>query len=519
MPPLPHQRIAAIDVGSNAIRYVVAEISDAGVYAEVEGERIAVRLGADVFTKERVLRPETMEAGVAALVRIRRRLDDLGVAHYRAVATSAVRESGNGGEFVDRVRRESGIHLETISGSEEARLVWVAVANRIDFGTDRWLMMDLGGGSVEVSVADGTGILWSESHTLGSVRLLQALRENGEPESGADYRELLERYVHVLKFPDAVRTWGPVAAVATGGNIEALADLAGAGRDARGVSRIGLGVLRELIERLASLGVEERVAQLGLREDRADVILPAAVVYERVAELAGVDEILVPRVGVKEGLVLDLDERLTDEATRSSHRERTIRSAALALGRRFQFDEVHGEQVARLSLALFDDLEPLHALGPRERDLLMVAALLHDVGQYISYRRHHKHSQYVIANSELPELSPADVSFVALLARYHRRSEPKLGHPEFAALSTADREAMRRLAAMLRVADALDREHVERVASLGCRVDRDAVALEVETRGTLTLEEWALRSKGALFEAVFGRPVRVDAVRTVEAIA
>lgn len=512
MPLIPHQRIAAIDVGSNAIRYAVAEISDAGVYGEVEGERIAVRLGADVFTRERVLRAETIEAGVAALVQIRRRLDDLGVAHYRAVATSAVRESANGGEFVERVRRESGIHLETISGSEEARLVWVAVANRVGFGSDRWLMMDLGGGSVEVSVADGSGILWSESHTLGSVRLLQAFRENGEPQSGSDYRELLERYVHVLKFPDALRTWGPVAAVATGGNIEALADLAGAERDERGVSRLRLSALQAAIERLAALSVEERVARLGLREDRADVILPAAVVYERVAELAGVDEILVPRVGVKEGLVLDLDEQLTDEAAHSSHRDRTIRSAALALGRRFQFDEVHGEQVARLSLALFDGLVDLHGLGTRERDLLMVAALLHDIGQYISYRRHHKHSQYVIANSELPELSPADVSFVALLARYHRRSEPKLGHPEFAALAPPDRDAMRALAAILRVADALDREHVERVASLQCRVERDAVVLEVETRGTLTLEEWALRRKGSLFEAVFRRPVRVDAV-------
>lgn len=504
-------RVAAIDVGSNAIRYVVTEVPASGAHTEIESQRMAVRLGTDVFTRSRTFRPETMEAAVAALLRIRRRLDDLGISHYRAVATSAVREARNGGELVDRIRRESGIHLETISGSEEARLVWIAVTDRVDFGDDRWLMMDLGGGSLEISVADRSGILWSESHTLGSVRLLQTFQEEGRSPSGAAYQELLERYTHVLKVPRAVSEWKPTGAIATGGNIEALADLAGASKDERGVSRLAREALHGLISKLGALTTEERISELGLREDRADVILPASVVYERVAKLAGAEEIVVPRIGVKEGLVLDLVDELTNEAAHSGRREHVIRSAAIALGRRMQFDEAHGEQVARLALDLFDQLRELHGLGPRERNVLMASALLHDIGQFVSYRRHHKHSMYLISNADLPGISPEDVQLVAVLARYHRRSPPKTGHAEFRALGTKDRDAIRKLAALLRVADALDREHVNRVASLTSRLEDDALVLELETRGSLTLEEWAIRSKGELFASVFGRPVTVQA--------
>lgn len=506
-------RVAAIDVGSNAIRYVIAEVSDSGTYGEVESERLAVRLGKDVFTRDRQLTQETMDAGVAALTRIRRRIDDLGIAHYRAVATSAVRESRNGGAFVEQVRRESGIHLETISGSEESRLVWIAVKSRIELGDQRWFTMDLGGGSVEVSVVDSEGILWSESHTLGSVRLLQALEENVAPDSGGDYQELLERYAHVFKVSRAAEEWTPAGVIATGGNIDSLADLCRAPRDPKGVARLAMTDLQDAIERLAALSYEERVHELGLREDRADVILPAAVVYERVAELARAEEILVPGVGVKEGLVLDLVDELRNEPAHADRREQEIRAAAVTLGRRFQFDEAHGHQVARLSLALFDQLSELHGLGAKERNLLMAGAFLHDIGQFVSYGRHHKHSMYLIENSELPGLSPRDIQIVALLARYHRRAHPRPGHLGYDELAEPEREVVRKLAALLRVADALDREHVSRVVSLTARVDevQGEVVLDLETQGRLVLEEWALRKKGKLFDSVYGKRIRVDA--------
>lgn len=503
-------RAAAIDIGSNAIRYVVAEISEGGRYTEVESERLAVRLGKDVFSRARALSGETLDRGIEALTRIRRRLDDLGIGHYRAVATSAVRESRNGGEFVERARRESGIHVETISGSEEARLVWLAVGSRLSFGEEPWLLMDLGGGSLEVSVVNADGILWSASHNLGSVRLLNAFEDEVDRVTGADYRELLERYVHVLEIPSAVMDWHPVGTVATGGNIDALAMLADDLGERKGLPTLSLDELRKQLTRLADLSFQERIDHLGLRDDRADVILPAAVIYERVADLAGSSEILVPGVGVKEGLVLDLVDDLADPRRHEGTREREVVTAAVALGRRCRFDEAHGRHVAELALSLFDQLQELHGLGPRERHLLLAAALLHDIGQFVSYRGHHKHSRYILEHSELPGISPDHLRIVALLARYHRRAEPRPGHPDFDPLHEEERRVVRRLAPLLRVADALDREHVARVSRLRPRVDEDRVILELECRGRPALEEWALRTKGRLFERVYGRSLQLQ---------
>jgi len=502
-------RVAAIDVGSNAIRYSVAEFSGPDQFTGIEAERIAVRLGRDVFTRERRLTPETLDAGTAALAQIRRRIDDLGIPHYRAVATSAVRESRNGGEFVERIRKETGIHLETISGSEEAHLVWRSIRNRVALGDSRWLLVDLGGGSVEVSIVDRNEILWSESHTLGSVRLLQSFREEGVKE-GDDLRGLLERYVQVLKVPRAVTRWQPAGIIATGGNIEALASLAGAPKDDEGVQFLAMDELRSVLDRLVSMSEAERVKKLGLRVDRADVIVPAAVVYERIAELSGAQEIVVPGVGVREGVLLDLVEDLTDHGAHASRQERELYAAAVGLGRRLRFDEAHGLQVARLSLALFDQLEELHGLGPRDRAILTAGALLHDIGQFISYRRHHKHSWYVISNADLTGLSMREVQMAALVARYHRRAEPDPLHPGYGELAEEDREAVSKLAALLRVADALDREHIARVTALRARLTNGSLVLDLETRGSLALEEWALLKKGRMFENVFGLKVRLE---------
>lgn len=502
-------RLAAIDVGSNAIRYTVGEFADPDHWTEVAGERIAVRLGRDVFTRERRLSDETLEAGTRALVQIRRRLDDLGVQHYRAVATSAVRESRNGSEFVDRVRGESGIHLETISGSEEARLVWLAVCQRIKLGERRWVLMDLGGGSVEVSIMDQDGIRWSESHSLGSVRLLQTFRDDAV-EGDEDLLELLARYVQVLRVPRLATIPEPRGVIATGGNIEALARLCGASSDANGVRSLPLADLSEVLGRLADFNESERVDRFGLRTDRADVIVPAGVVYEHVAKLAEADEIVVPGVGVREGVLLDLRDERLDRVGHTDRQTRGTLAAAVALGRRCRFDESHGRHVAKLSLSMFDQLTDLHGLGRSGRRILQTGALLHDIGQFISYRRHHKHSCYIISNADLPGLSSGELAMAALVARYHRRANPQPKHPGYGELPKADRDLVRKLAAILRVCDALDREHLSRVRKLEVRRTPEGFDLHARVRGASGLESWALRKKGHLFRDVFGGPVRFD---------
>ncbi len=263
-------RVSAVDIGSNAIRFTAAEFLDSSHHIDLEYHRVPVRLGQSAFLTGR-LTDRNMDAAVEAMASFRRHLDTLGVKEYRAVATSAVRESRNGGEFVERVRRESGIRIETITGSEEARLVWLAVRDRFP-PEGRWMLVDLGGGSLEVSVVSQEGIEWTESHTMGTVRLLEDLGST-DP-SPFEMNRLLEEYAGTLRLP-RLGEEGLRGLIATGGNIEALADLAGAEPDGSGVSRLSLAGLGSTTERLGSMTNEERIEAEGLREDRADVIVPA----------------------------------------------------------------------------------------------------------------------------------------------------------------------------------------------------------------------------------------------------
>lgn len=502
-------RVAAIDMGSNAIRFVVAEFVAPSRWVELEAQRVPVRLGHEVFLTGQLAESQ-MTATIEAMASFRRAIDTLGVPRYRAVATSAVRESRNGGELVERIRRECGIRLETITGTEEARLVWLAIRARMDLGETRWLAADLGGGSLEVSDVSADGIHWSESHTMGTVRILEDLGSDGGDVERT--RALIEEYVGTLRLPDDIARERRSGLIATGGNIEALARLAGIRPDARGVSRLKLSKLSKTVEALGHLSVAERMERHGLREDRADVIHPAGLLYERVARLAGVDAIHVPHVGVKEGVLLDVADDVAGPGVHASRREQQAFLGAVALGRRFEFDEAHARHVTRLALSLFDQLQGVHGLSEADRRLLLVAAVLHDIGQFIAYRRHHKHSLYLIYNSDVPNVTSGELALVALVARYHRRAEPKPEHFVFRDLNPGDQDRVRRLAALLRLADALDREHLQRVFAVQAHCSDDELVLEVEGQGDLLLEQWALQKKSRMFTSVFGRSVRFTAL-------
>lgn len=299
--------LAVLDVGSNAIRYAAAEVTGPGEFRILESERLAVRLGTDAFTAG-ALSDRTVDTAVGALRLLRLRMDGLGIAHYRAVATSAARESGNADALVQRVWREAGLRLEVISGEEEARLGWRAMRSRLPDPDAPWLIADLGGGSLEVSRVQGDQVHWSRSEPLGAVRLL------ADPALQGAAPDAVRQRMRSLRDEIQRRLQGETAVsglAATGGNLEALANLAGL---ARGDSArvLTLDALREVMERLAGLTVEQRVEQLGLTADRADVILPGAVIYEQVAEAAGVDRLHVPDAGVKEGVLLELSDRMRD---------------------------------------------------------------------------------------------------------------------------------------------------------------------------------------------------------------
>ncbi len=499
-------RVAALDVGSNAIRFSVNEFRTPTEAETLRSERIPVRLGHDVFISGRLTEP-AMDAALAAIGAFAAAVKEMKVASWRAVATSAVRESANGGEFAGRVEAETGIRLETIAGVDEARLVHVAVRNRLRLGADRWLMADLGGGSVEVSLVDGSGVLWSESHTIGSVRLLEELAQAGE-EPGR-FADLLAEYVAALRLPLAGAQRSLAGFIATGGNIEALARLADPTADGSAPARLPRERLDELVKSLSRMSFRDRIDRLGLREDRADVILPAALVYQRLCHLSGCAEIVVPFVGLREGVMLNLVEDALAVGAGRARREQETLAAAIALGRHYMFDEAHSVHVARLALSLFDQLEAVHQLGETERRILLAAAALHDIGQFVSYKRHHKHSYYLIANSELPGLSEREMLLVANVARYHRKGEPHPSHEGYVDLDEDERELVGKLGSVLRLADALDREHQQLVREVEARVEGRELVLRLQSTGALLLEHWALKKKTEFFTGVYGLKVRV----------
>lgn len=504
--------LGAIDIGSNGIRLAVGSLDAQGRLHPVEDFREPVRLGEDVFTRGFVTRP-TLDRALRALTHFKNLLRHHHVERVRAVATSALREAKNRDAVVRAIRSQTGLDVRPISGEEEARLVRLAVESRVDLSRGSSLLVDVGGGSVEVTLLRRGRTEATESFNMGAVRLLKMLEADQSGEERFNRR--VEEYAEAARRRVAEHFGGraPSLCVGTGGNLDELGslrrDILG-GRDDRSFSREDLAKILGILKRTP---YEDRVKRIGMRPDRADVILPAAVVVEKLIRAAGVRRVQTPHVGLKEGLLLEMASQRAAEPP-VLHRKEAVESA-LRLGRKYAFDEAHARQVTDLALSLFDQTRRLHRLGDGDRLLLEVSGLLHDIGQFISLSSHHKHSYYLIRSSRLAGLDEDAVSVVAHVARYHRKSPPKMKHETYRSLSPLQRSRVTRLAAILRVADALDYEHRGAVRSLKVARKGRALSLRLRGKGELLLEHWALMRKGSLFEKTFkvhlASPVRGQA--------
>jgi exopolyphosphatase/guanosine-5'-triphosphate,3'-diphosphate pyrophosphatase len=507
------QRIGIVDMGSNAIRFLVAEAT-AGTIAVLESHRLAVRLGHDVFHTGQI--PEaTLAEVVDAFRRFRATCDRHGAQRVRAIATSAMRDARNRDLLLDRVRDAAGIEIEVISGTQEAYLLKLGVETKVDLRKGHSLLVDVGGGSVEVVHVEDGQVVSADSYRLGALRMLQALRERDAGDGGEqeDFVELLLRHLRSLdhRIADRFETRRVDRYVAVGGNVESLADLAALktpARKADGVEAHALADLHAEVLELARQPVADRIEKRGLKPDRADTIVPAGIVYTHLGELAGVDRVLVPRVGIKDGLLAECLQGHVDAFAAEDHVD-VVLSSCRAMGRRFHFEAGHAETVCTLARQLFDQTRELHGLGGRARVLLEAAALLHDVGVAVNNDGHHKHSQYLIAASELVGLSDEERHIVGMLARYHRKAPPQREHEDFMQLRRKDRTLVERLTALLRLADALDRQHAAVVRGVSVKIREGSVELRPMLGGgdrtRLTLEARAVEEKGEWFAQLFGR--------------
>jgi exopolyphosphatase/guanosine-5'-triphosphate,3'-diphosphate pyrophosphatase len=500
-------KLAAIDVGSNAMRLAIGSSDDTGRMRLVHTDREAVRLGGDVFSKGEISNARLVEA-MEAFLKFRKLINEYKTKSVRAVGTSALREARNRDYCIGQIAKTTEIPIEVISPEEEARLVFLAASTAVKLQGKVALLVDIGGGSVEVSLATEHEIVATESFGIGTVRLLQMLEQRKQGERV--FRQLAREYINVsgtrLRKEIGQRTVD--ICIATGGNVESIGDLRVQLCDADDDRSVTLDELDIILKQLQSRPYEERVRDFGLRKDRADVIIPAIIVLQTVAREARVQQIEIPRVGVKDGLLLDMA-RNVRRLAQPPDRTQLITSARL-LGRKYDYEAEHAQTVSRFAVELFDATKRLHRLGTNEKVLLEVAALLHDIGYYIGTTDHHKNSAYLINASPLVGVDDVEKRLIALVARYHTRSLPKPNHKEFNDLPPKRRRMVMLLAAILRLAEALDREHANKVHSFKLTIHAKKVTLLIKGEGDLLLERWALSHGSRLFEKTFKRQIVIE---------
>ncbi len=502
-------RCAGMDVGSNAIRLAIAEFKSPTRYKILERRRVPVRLGESVFKTSRIA-PATLEAALDAFRDFRGCMEEYGVVLHRAVATSATREAKNRAAFMERVHAETGIDLDLIPGTEEARLVALAVQAKIQLRVTS-LILDVGGGSSELALVQRGQIILVESHDLGSVRLLEQVSGGAKGKAGgAERLRILRETVRASRFPllDSLRRHPVKRLVGTGGNIEALASLNshddGKDDSQRKPVTLPLARLKRHLETLSRMTTEERAKKYDLRPDRADVIVPAGTIFEHVATRTRSSQITVPFVGLVDGVLLDLALAAGASGQKKLESSQTL-NAVRALMRKYDTDPKHSRHVTELALSLFDQLKSVHGLGKRDRLLLEIAGLLHEVGNFISASGHHRHAYYIISETPILGLTDEELHVVGCVARYHRKAPPDTSHECYAVLTEKPRERVRALAAMLRLADALDHDHRQRVVGVSAKKRDSELILKARTRGDVTLDVWSVGEKGGdLFKEEFG---------------
>jgi exopolyphosphatase/guanosine-5'-triphosphate,3'-diphosphate pyrophosphatase len=502
------ERIAAIDVGSNSVRLVVAEVLPSGGYRVLDEERENTRLSA-ALVKTGELAPTAVETTIAALKRFQSITTGYGVCQMRVIATSAVRDAKNGLDFCLRVTRELALDIDVISSDEEARLAFLSVARAFDVSGREVAVTDIGGGSTEIILASSGLVDQLYTTPLGAVRVAEQCGVSDICDE--QQLERLRRFIdRTLKKEIGKPPFVPSMFYGTGGTFTALAAMIMAREGQSGQPMWGYRVtgaqIRHLLTDLAKLPLDKRGKTAGLNPARADIIVSGLAIIERIMVHLHVNVVQVHTRGVRDGLLLTMI-----QSSHGAARQTISSEARLAAVEQFAkscgVDLTFAKQVARIAGSLWEQLAVPLELLPADRELIEAAALLANVGYLINFEGHHKHSYHLILNSELPGFEREQLRMLALAARYHRGSRPKKKHDEYKRLTEEDKRRASALAAILRLALALDRTHQQHVETVKASVGEGSVEIAVRAHGDADVDLWAARGKVKLFEKVFRREV------------
>jgi exopolyphosphatase/guanosine-5'-triphosphate,3'-diphosphate pyrophosphatase len=505
-------RIAAIGIGSNSIRQIVADVSPDGEIRIIDEMKAAPRLGEGIGETGR-LGEAAIRNALDALLRMATLTRQIGAVRTEAVATSAVRDAENGPEFIAAVRDTTGLSVRILDGDEEALLSYRSALAHFDLATGRAVVMDIGGGSLELALsADGLldGLM---SFPLGAISMTERFFEDG---GGRKSLGELRRFVRKeLRAAVSRSDWHGARLIGSGGTFTNLAGIILARQGMRRAPSVHGAIvtraeLEHVLDLLQGMSPSERQTVPGLSPARADIIVAGLAVAAEVMARVEAREMVVSAFGIREGLLLEAARVAPVVADTGEARGRSV----MHLAERSHYEAPHAQQVQRIALKMFDALSGALGLGPADRSILADASLLHDIGYHINFEAHHKHSYHLIVHAELLGMTPTERVMVANVARYHRGSAPRREHRGYAGLDRHLRRRIKRLAAILRVADGLDRGHAGAVEDITVQLTSSELnirAIPVSDSYDLRLELWGAARKSGLLGEVLGVPVHIEA--------
>ena len=509
-------RIAAIDIGTNSFHLIVVELKDSGSFDIIDRVKEVIRLGEGSKGDIKIIQPQAVERAVDTLKRFKG-ISESHNAEIRAIATSAVRESINKIDVLKKIYKETGIEIEVVSGNEEARLIYLGMLKAVPIYNETVCGIDIGGGSTEFIVGNKGNIRFSHSLKIGTVRLTQKFfpdfnitkegiklcRKWVDGEVFHIYREVSNHDIE--KF---VGSSGTILAAGLMIHAQRKSNI----KDLQTINNFEYTAeeLFELEEKILSKKTPaERKKIKGLDPARADIIPAGIIIISEIFRKLNIKKITLSDYALREGIVVNSIRKAKDDYANS--KLSNIRADSIKnLAESCKFDRSHCRHVADLSLQIFDQTKKLHGLSYKERELLDAASRLHDIGYHIAHSQHHRHSMYIIKNSDLLGYNEQEIQIIANVARYHRKSHPKNSHKDYISLPSKNMEIVKKLSAILRISDSLDRTHYKLVKAVSVNIKNKYVEIHLETENGLPeIELWSLDRRKALFEEVFNKSVKI----------
>lgn len=500
--------IAAIDLGTNSFHLVITAIGSKGTLQVYTTEKEMVRLGSSSGDMKHIT-PDAMKRGVECMVRFTE-LAKSRNAEIVAVATSAVREASNKQEFLRKVKDKCSVDVQVISGYEEGRLIYIGVIHALPVFNKKTLVIDIGGGSTETVVGLRGDLNYLHSAKLGAIRLTKRFNLDSNPTK--ENIEACRQYIHGELAPiiERLKECNFETVVGTSGTILSLAVMAMNNKDndvpdiLNGITVPRKNLLKVINKIRKAKTVEERLMMPKIDAGRADIILGGALILEYFLNTLNIKKLIISSYALREGVVFNYISKMS-VSSRFRHlnslRFDSIQSAA----KKFDIDIKHAEHVVNIALTFFDDLQPIHQLGVKERELLEAAAMLHDIGYHISHEMHHKHSYYILKNCMLPGFTNNEKELIANIARYHRKSHPKKKHDNFNVLTPNKQRIVKILSSFLRIAEGIDRRRQQEVESIRGKLADGVYDVYMKPKDSIEdidVEIWGAERRKLLLEEI-----------------